>query len=182
MVKTTNIIASMIHHIRGQRVMLDSDLAKLYGVTTERLNQQCKRNLGRFPDDFRFQLIKQEFASLTLQNASSNMKSQNATSSSRGGRRYYLPYAFTEHGAIMAANVLKSKQAVETSVNIVRAFVRIRLMIVDNSILEKKILKMESEYDDKFKVVFQHLRQLILEPPPPKRKIGFIIDNKKHVG
>lgn len=82
----------------------------------------------------------------------------------------------------MAANVLKSKQAVETSVNIVRAFVRIRLMIVDNSILEKKILKMESEYDDKFKVVFQHLRQLILEPPPPKRKIGFIIDNKKHVG
>ena len=124
-------IAPLIHEIRGERVILDADLAAIYGVTTKRLNEQVKRNADRFPDDFAFQVTKEETANLTSQiatlksPASSNLRSQNATSRSHGGLRY-PPYAFTEHGGIMAANVLNSKQAVQMSVFVVRAFVKLR--------------------------------------------------------
>ena len=143
-----------------------------------RLNEQCKRNINRFPDDFRFQLTNQEVAALI---------SQIAISKGRGGTRK-LPYAFTEHSAIMASNVLKSKQAIETSINIVRTFVQMRQMVVDVEIINKKIAKLENKFDaesmhnkDQITKIFQHLRQLILEPPPLKRKIGFIVDNKRNV-
>ena len=116
-------IAPLIHEIRGERVMLDSDLARIYGVTTKRLNEQVKRNVDRFPDDFAFQLIKEEAAgSNRSQFATSSSRSQFATLK-RGQNIKYLPHVFTEHGAIMAANVLNSKQAVEMSVFVVRAFV-----------------------------------------------------------
>ena len=118
-------IARLIHEIRGERVILDADLAAIYGVTTKRLNEQVKRNADRFPDDFAFQVTKEETANLT---------SQNTTSRSHGGRRY-PPYAFTEHGAIMAANVLNSKQAVQMSVFVVRAFVKLREVLGGTSCL-----------------------------------------------
>src|SRR5213593_202721 len=112
-------LESAIHLIRGHRVMLDSDLAAIYGVTTKRLNEQLKRNRPRFPDDFAFQLTLQEFT---------NLRSQSATSKGRGGRRY-LPWVFTEHGALMLANVLNSDVAIQASVRVVRAFVRLRQMV-----------------------------------------------------
>ena len=134
-------IAPLIHEIRGERVILDSDLAAIYGVSVKALNQAIKRNAERFPEDFVFRLTLSEFEDClrsqfvtsysrsqiaTLKSpASSNLKSQNATSRSRGGRRY-PPHAFTEHGAIMAANVLNSRQAVQMSVFVVRAFVKLR--------------------------------------------------------
>ena len=133
-------IAPLIHEIRGERIILDADLARIYGVTTKRLNEQVKRNADRFPDDFAFQVTKEETANLTSQiatlksPASSNLRSQNATSRSHGGRRY-PPYAFTEHGAIMAGNVLNSKQAVQMSVFVVRAFVKLREVLGGTSCL-----------------------------------------------
>src|SRR5579863_5241152 len=112
----------LIHEVRGQKIMLDADLAEVYGVTTKALNQAVKRNADRFPADFAFLLTRQEVASL---------RSQIVTSKSRGGRRY-LPYAFTEHGAIMAANVLNSPRAVQMSVFVVRAFVKMRALLSDS--------------------------------------------------
>jgi phage regulator Rha-like protein len=113
-------IEEIILLIRGEKVIIDSNLAKLYGVSTARLNQQINRNLHRFPDDFMFQLTREEFKSLMLQNATSKK--------GRGGRRK-LPYAFTEHGTIMAANVLSSERAVQASVQVVRAFIKLRQML-----------------------------------------------------
>jgi phage regulator Rha-like protein len=151
--------------IRGERVMLDTDLAELYGVTTKRLNEQVRRNLGRFPSDFMFQLTPEELAVL---------RSQSATSKSgRGGRRY-PPYAFTEHGAIMAANVLSSEQAVEASVRVVRAFVRLRQMLASHVDLARKLDEMEEKYDFQFEEVFDALRTLMAPPEPPERdRIGY---------
>jgi phage regulator Rha-like protein len=122
-------------------VILDSNLATLYGVSTARLNQQVSRNIDRFPGDFMFRLTRAEFDSLML---------QNATSKTRGGRRK-LPYAFTEHGAIMAANVLSSKRAVEASVQVVRAFIKLRQMLASNAELTLKLQELERKYDDQFK-------------------------------
>lgn len=118
--------------IRGEKVILDADLAALYGVETKALNRAVKRNIKRFPSDFVFQLTDKEIAALRYQSGTSNLKSQNATSRSRGGRRY-RPYAFTEHGALMAANVLNSERAVQASVEVVRAFVRLRQMLASNA-------------------------------------------------
>jgi ORF6N domain-containing protein len=159
-------IESSIHFIRGQRVMLDTDLAEIYGVTTKQLNQQLKRNRKRFPRDFAFQLKREELA---------NLRSQIVTSS-YGGRRY-LPWAFTEHGAIMLASVLNSDIAVDASVRVVRAFVRLREMVLANAELAHKLGELERRldgHDEAIGNLFEAIRQL-LEPPRPetKREIGF---------
>jgi hypothetical protein len=144
--------------------MLDSDLAALYGVTTARLNQQVTRNIERFPEDFMFQLTNEEFKGLMLQIATSK--------GGRGGRRK-LPLVFTEHGAIMAANVLNSNIAVQASVQVVRAFVRLRQMLASNAELASKLAELEKKYDRQFKVVFDAIRQLMAPPVSPRKEIGF---------
>ncbi|HEU6447926.1 MAG TPA: ORF6N domain-containing protein [Verrucomicrobiae bacterium] len=149
--------------VRGEKVMLDSDLAEIYGVETKRLNEQVQRNLNRFPSDFMFQLTLSEYA---------NLRSQIATSNPHGGRRY-LPYAFTEHGALMLANVLNSERAAQTSVQVVRAFVKLRQMLASNADLARKLDAMEKKYDAQFKVVFDAIRQLMSPTAKPKREIGF---------
>ena len=160
-------VEGAIHLIRGQRVMLDSDLAAIYGVTTKRLNEQLRRNRSRFPSDFAFQLTAEEFT---------NLKSQIATSSFHGGRRY-RPWVFTEHGALMLASVLNSEIAVQASVRVVRAFVRLREMVAANAQLAVKLEELERRFDshdDAIANLFATLKQL-LEPPeaPKRREIGF---------
>lgn len=152
--------------IRGEKVMLDKDLAKLYGVTTKRLNEQVKRNRERFPDDFMFQLTREEAESLR------RSRSQIATLK-RGQNIKYLPYAFTEHGAIMAANVLNSERAVRASVAVVRAFIHLRQMLASNAELAKQLKELERKYDRQFKVVFDAIRQLMTPPEPKRKQIGF---------
>jgi hypothetical protein len=160
-------VEGAIHLIRGQRVMLDSDLAAIYGVTTKRLNEQLRRNRSRFPSDFAFQLTAEEFT---------NLKSQIATSSFHGGRRY-RPWVFTEHGALMLASVLNSEIAVQASVRVVRAFVRLREMVAANAQLAVKLEELERRFDshdDAIANLFATLKQL-LEPPEAskRREIGF---------
>jgi hypothetical protein len=152
-----------IIRLRGQAVILDSDLAALYGVTVKRLNQQVTRNRERFPDDFCFQLTEAEWRSLRL---------QNETSKRRGGRRY-MPFAFTEHGAIMAATVLNSPQAVQMSVAVVRAFVRLRRLALSVESLARKVAALENKYDASFSAVFDAIRDLMEPPDPPRKRIGF---------
>ncbi len=152
-----------ITRIRGHAVILDSDLAVLYGVTVKRLNQQVARNRDRFPEDFCFQLTEQEWRSLRLQNATLK----------RGQHRKYMPHVFTEHGAIMAATVLNSPQAVQMSVAVVRAFVRLRRMALSVEGLARKVIELEKKYDKQFKVVFNAVRQLMNPPEPPRKRIGF---------
>ena len=176
------VITQRIFVLREQKVLLDADLAALYGVDTRRLNEQVRRNRARFPQDFIFELTTDEFA---------NLKSQFATSSSiasnHGGRRK-LPLAFTEHGAIMAATILSSPRAVEVSVYVVRAFVRLREAAVQHedlaerlSGLEEKTESLAMQHDTfsrntraQLKQVFDALRELMTPPEPPKRPIGFI--------
>ena len=157
-------IERAILSIRGEKVMLDDDLAELYGVETGALNRAVKRNAGRFPRDFMFQLTPEEAESLRCQIGISN--------EGRGGRRY-LPYAFTEHGALMLANVLNSERAAQTSVQVVRAFVRLRQMLASNAELARKLAALENKYDAQFKVVFDAIRQLMSPPEPKRREIGF---------
>ena len=163
-------IEQVILLIRGQKVILDTDLARLYGVMSKRLNEQVRRNRKRFPADFMFQLSIQEVR---------NLRSQIATSRSRHGGRRYLPYAFTEHGAIMAANVLNTQRAIEVSVYVVRAFVRLREMIASNKELSRRLDELEKKYDSKFKVVFDAIRQLMTPPELPRRRIGFRREESK---
>jgi hypothetical protein len=152
--------------IRGHKVMLDSDLAELYGVEVKRLNEQVRRNIDRFPEDFMFQLNNQELT---------NLKSQFATSSSWGGRRRANPYVFTEQGVAMLSSVLNSPRAIQVNIAIMRAFVQLRQMLISHKELAEKLDKMEKTYDNNFRIVFQHLRQLMEPPPvPTKRKIGFL--------
>lgn len=160
-------IESVIYLVRGQRVMLDADLAAVYQVSTKRLNEQRRRNQSRFPADFAFQLTKGEF---------DNLKSQIATSSSHGGRRF-LPWVFTEHGAIMLASVLNSEVAVAASVRVVRAFVRLREMISAHEELSRRLKEIEEKsemHDEAIVRLFATLQQL-LNPRPAKAKpeIGF---------
>jgi hypothetical protein len=166
-------IVSRIHQIRGLRVMRDSDLAELYEVPTKRLNEQVKRNAERFPADFMFQLTEQEHTDLRSQNATSNAQ--------RGGRRY-LPYVFTEHGAIMAASVLNSTRAVEMSVFIVRAFVQLREMLSSHKELAAKLEALERKvggHDQAIRGLIDAMRQLMTPPETPKRGIGFLADRNK---
>ena len=165
-------VESAIYLIRGQRVMLDSDLAKIYGTSTMRLNEQFKRNRNRFPDDFAFVLTREEFT---------NLISQDAISRSHGGRRT-LPIAFTEHGAIMLASVLNSEIAVQASIRVVRAFVRLREMVAANAQLASKLAELErrlDSHDEAIVDLFATLKRL-LEPsePPKRREIGFHVREK----
>ena len=158
-------LGGRILEVRGQRVLLDSDLADLYEVDTKRLNEQVKRNADRFPADFMFQLSPDEFA---------NLKSQFATSSWGGKRK--LPNAFTEHGAIMAASVLNSKRAVEMSVYVVRAFVQLREMLSSQKVLAEQLAKLErrvGHHDNSLAEIIDTLRGLMERPAPAKRGIGF---------
>src|ERR1700757_2075382 len=169
-------LESAIHLIRGRRVMLDSDLAVIYGVTAKRLNEQLKRNRARFPDDFAFQLTVQEFMNLKSQIATSSLKSQFVISRSHGGKRK-LPWVFTEHGAIMLASVLNSDIAVQASIRVVRAFVRLREMVGSNADLARKLKELARRLDSHDEAIidlFAALKRL-LEPAEPARKraIGF---------
>jgi hypothetical protein len=160
-------IERIIYLIRGQKVMLDSDLAEIYGVTTKRLNEQVGRNASRFPIDFAFQLTLQEVTDLRSQIATSKI--------GRGGRRYQ-PWVFTEHGAIMLASVLNSPVAVEASVRVVRAFVRLREMLASNRELAQRLDELERKFeghDTAIANLFEAIRQLLKQPEPKRRKIGF---------
>ena len=168
-------IESQIFLIRGQKVMLDADLAELYGVPTKALNQAIKRNSERFPLDFMFQLTAEEFADLKSQIATSHLRSQIVTSNNpagRGGRRHF-PYAFTEHGAIMAASVLNSPRAVEASVQVVRAFVQLRQMLASNAELSGKLAALERKYDIKFRAIFEAISELMT--PSDTKKNGLLV-------
>ncbi|HUT53267.1 MAG TPA: ORF6N domain-containing protein [bacterium] len=159
-------VESMILVIRGQRIVLDADLAELYGVTTKVLNQAVKRNRDRFPKDFMFKLNNREVR---------NLMSQIAISSGHGGRRK-LPYAFTEHGAIMAANVLNSERAIEASVYVVRAFVKLREMLASHKEMAGKLKELEKRldsHDHDIRALVAAIRQLMEPPPKPKKEIGF---------
>jgi len=177
--------------IRGQRIMLDADLASLYGTTTKRLNEQVKRNLRRFPEDFMFQLTTKEWADLTSQIAMSNAqsnRSQIATGSQRHRDPRFTPYAFTEHGALMAANILRSERAIQMSVFVVRAFIRMRQMIIQQQGLARKLAELEKKLTERLDVhetaITEVLRQIMRllspppesEPEPPKKRIGFLVE------
>jgi len=161
-------IENTILVIRGEKVMLDADLADLYGVETKRLVEAVKRNRDRFPADFMFQLTAEEH---------DNLRSQSATSSSWGGRRY-PPYAFTEQGVAMLSSVLRSKRAVAVNIEIMRTFVHLRQMLVSHDDLAQKIEKLEARYDAQFKVVFDALRAMMAPPAKETRRLGFRADGK----
>ncbi len=164
-------IENLILAIRGQKVILDSDLARVYGVPTKRLNEQVRRNKARFPSDFIFQLNQTETTMW--------MRSQIATASKRNIRHH--PYVFTEHGAIMAANVLNSRQAIRMSVFVVRAFVRLRETLALHKDLARRLEELERKYnahDHEFKIVFEAIRELMKTPEKPKRRIGFLEEPK----
>jgi hypothetical protein len=162
-------IAQSILILRGHRVLVDSELATLYGVSTARLNQQVRRNRRRFPSDFLFEVTAKELANLKLQNATSSW----------GGRRT-LPLAFTEHGAIMAATVLNSPRAVEMTVYVVRAFVKLREVLASNrdlarklAALERSLVSLDAKTQRRFEDVYQAIRALMAPPPSKRRPIGF---------
>jgi hypothetical protein len=157
----------------GQKVMLDSDLAELYGVETGALNRAVKRNLGRFPSDFMFQLTESEAEALRCQIGISNMKSQIAISNrGRGGRRFQ-PYAFTEQGVAMLSSVLRSKRAVQVNVEIMRTFVKLRRWLVTHEDLARRLDALEKKYDMQFRGVFEAIRQLMLPVELPRKRIAF---------
>jgi len=160
-----SLISQKIYFLRRTRIMLDSDLARLYQVTTKNLNKAIKRNATRFPSDFMFRLKSKEMEILRFQSGTSNRKAH-------GGRRY-LPYAFTEHGVAMLSSVLRSDRAVQVNIAIMRAFLQLRAMLATHEDLRRKINEMEKRYDAKFHAVFATLRQMLEAPIPPKRQIGF---------
>jgi hypothetical protein len=156
-------IETTILFLRGEKVILDSDIAALYGVETKALIQATKRNLSRFPDDFMFQLTPDE---------TRRLRSQIVTSNARGGRRY-RPYAFTEQGVAMLSSVLRSEQAAQVNVEIMRAFVRLRRMASVQKELARKLEALEERYDEQFKVVFDALRELMMPPEHGGKAIGY---------
>jgi len=163
-------IASKIFYPRGEQVILDADIALLYEVETKALNQAVKRNIERFPEDFLFQLTKEEWDALKSQSVTSNK--------GRGGRRT-SPYAFTEQGVAMLSGVLNSQRANEVNIAIMRTFVHLRKWMEDNKSLAAKIEAMENKYDEQFQVVFKAIQELIKEERKPKTPIGFTQFNKK---
>ncbi len=199
-------IARAILILRGQRVLQDSELAALYGVSTKRFNQQVRRNRKRFPADFMFQLTADETSSLRSQIATlktsggqnrtspyvegtSSLRSQFATLKlGRGQHRKYLPYVFTEHGAIMAATILNSPRAIEISVYVVRAIVLLREMLASNKELARRFAQLETRLDKKLTVhdeaiaaILAAIRQLMHPPSPKRRPIGFTADLREKV-
>ena len=162
-------IENIILVIRGQRVILARELAELYGVTTGNLNKAMKRNIDRFPNDFMFQLTAEEYKSLRFHFGILE----------KGRHSKYLPYAFTEQGVAMLSSVLKSKRAVQVNIEIMRAFVRLRRMLSVHKDLESKLTDLEQKYDEQFKIVFDAIRQLMIPPAKPRKKIGFEVKEKK---
>ena len=155
-------ITNRIYFIRGMKIMLDRDLAELYGVETKQLKRAVRRNIDRFPADFMFELADDELEILRCQFGTSSW----------GGPRY-IPMAFTEQGVAMLSSVLKSDRAIQVNIEIMRTFTRLRQMLEGHKELQKKIEAMEEKYDEKFKIVFQAIKQLISEDEKPKQKIGF---------
>ena len=162
------VIEQKILLLRGEKVMLSPHLAELYGVETRTLNQAVKRNCDRFPEDFMFQLTADEVGWLVSQNVIPHRKHF-------GGS---LPYAFTEQGVAMLSSVLNSKRAVEVNIMVVRTFVKLRKMIATHKDLSRKLRELEKKYDGQFKVVFNALRQLMVNPEPKAKRIGFIKESK----
>ncbi|MGQ7853061.1 ORF6N domain-containing protein [Pedobacter sp. WC2501] len=166
-----NTVVNKIYELRGLKVMLDSDLAELYGVETKVLNQSIRRNIERFPDDFMFQLTSEEWESL---------RSQIVTSKAKRGGRTYLPNVFTEHGILMLSSVLNSKQAIQVNIQIVRIFSRIRQFIVDNVELKleiEEIKKTLNNHDKNIELVFTYLDRLIDKKIGPRKRIGYMPDD-----
>lgn len=160
------VIENKIYIIRGEKVMLDSDLAKLYEIETKNLVKAVKRNIDRFPSDFMIELTKDEYESLRFQIGTSK-------NAGRGGRRY-MPYAFTEQGVAMLSTVLNSDRAVKVNIEIMRAFVNLRRILATNADLSKKLDELEKKYDKQFAVVFEAIRELMTPPNNTKqKKIGF---------
>ncbi len=155
-------IQSKILFLRGKRVMLDKDIAMLYGVPTGRLNEQVKRNIKRFPEEFMFQLSKEEFDNLISQFAISK----------RGGTRK-PSFAFTELGIAMLSSVLNSEKAIQINIQIIKVFIKMREMLINYQEVRQKIEEMEQKYDYQFKIVFEAIRQLLEPPDKPEKKIGF---------
>ena len=146
--------------------MLDTDLAELYGVQTKNLNKAVQRNIQRFPEDFMFRLTDQEVINLRFQIGTSSW-------ADHGGQRY-APYAFTEHGVAMLSGVLRSSRAIQVNLEIIRTFIRLRQLLNTHQDLQQKLISLEDKYDDQFKVVFDAIRELMLQPDPPaKRRVGF---------
>lgn len=162
-------IERRIFYLRGVKVMLSSDLAELYGVAVKALNQAVRRNLNRFPEDFMFQLTPEEF---------NDLKSQIVTSS-WGGMRRALPYAFTEHGIAMLSGVLKSPRAIRVNIEIMRAFVKLRQMLASNAELARKLDELEKKYDRQFKIVFDAIRELMIPAVVKPKVIGFRARTRK---
>jgi hypothetical protein len=155
--------------IRGHKVLLDRDLAELYGVETRVLKQAVRRNMSRFPDDFMFELTKEEHDSL---------RSQNVTLK-RGQHSKYLPFAFTEQGVAMLSSVLNSGRAIEVNIEIMRAFVRLRQMLDAHKDLRRKLARLEEKYDDQFKIVFEAIAELMAPTEESQKKIGFELKEGK---
>ena len=165
-------ISNKVHFVRGKAVMLDQDLAKLYGVQTKYLNRQVKRNLERFPEDFMFQLTQAEV-----------LRCQNVTlKRGRGQHRKYLPYACTEQGVAMLSSVLNSHLAIQVNIQIMRAFVAVKRMGLTYVVLKKKIQEMEKTYDVKFKIVFEAIEQIILEMVKTEHRFSGSDTSKKRIG
>ena len=162
--KEAEVLAGLVRWVRGERVMLDADLARLYGVETRALNRAVRRNAKRFPSDFMFLLVNEEFA---------NLKCQIGTSSLGWGGRRKPVMAFTEQGVAMLSSVLKSGRAADVNIAIMRTFVQLRRLMDSNRELARKIAEMEKRYDEQFGTVFQAIQQMIAEEEEPKRKIGF---------
>ena len=170
MANRPSIVPGQIEHailrIRGLNVILDTELAGLYGVETKVLNQAVRRNIKRFPSDFMFQLAPTE--------AAEGLRSQFVTlNAGRGSHRKYAPYAFTEQGVAMLSSVLRSPRAIAVNIEIMRAFVQLRRMLDSNAELARKLADLERKYDGKFSVVFEAIRQLMAPPAAPRREIGF---------
>ena len=191
---SSEVIAPLVHWLRHEKIMLDSDLAELYGVEVRVLNQAVKRNIERFPADFMFQLsaeedelvkssrsqtvtLKNEQASGTPENSSQSVTSSPSRSQivilKRGQNTKFLPYAFTEQGVAMLSSVLRSQRAVEVNIAIMRTFVQLRRLMDSNRDLAHKIGEMEEKYDGQFRIVFDAIRQLISPPAQPSRELGF---------
>jgi len=181
-------IEPMILTIRGQKVVLDMELASIYGVTTKVFNQAVKRNRRKFPPDFMFRLTVEEYEGLRSQFATAN-RSQIVTGSQKHRNPRYVPYVFTEHGAVMAANILRSERAIQMSVFVVRAFIRMRQMLIEQQGLARKLAELERELTSRLDIhetaineMLRQIRRLLSPPPepePPKKRIGFLVEEPK---
>jgi hypothetical protein len=171
-------IERLIFLIRGQRVMLDRDLAILYGVPTKVLNQAVKRNKDRFPEDFMFQSTEQEGKKWRTEMVDARLRSQNVTLK-RGQHMKYWPYAFTEHGILMLSSVLNSERAIRVNIAIMRAFMRLRKILESHAELARKLEELEKKYDSQFRVVFEAIRQVMAPKETPSKRIGFQLREKR---